>query len=92
MICVWHLVARSCPGLCNPVDCSPPGSTAHGDSLGRNTGISCHSLLQGIFLTQGSSPGLLHCRQILSLPFEPRGEARESGQTQLILEGEPGVY
>ena len=25
----------------------------------------CHSLLQGIFLTQGSNPGLLHCRQIL---------------------------
>ena len=32
---------------------------------GKNTGVSCHSLLQGIFLTQGLNPGLLHCRQIL---------------------------
>ena len=29
------------------------------------TGVGTHSLLQGIFLTQGSNPGLLHCRQIL---------------------------
>ena len=32
---------------------------------GKNTGVGCHFLLQGIFLTQGSNPGLLHCRQIL---------------------------
>ena len=32
---------------------------------GKNTGVGCHSLLQGIFSTQGSNPGLLHCRQIL---------------------------
>ena len=32
---------------------------------GKNTGMGCHSLLQGIFLTQGSNPGLLHCKQIL---------------------------
>ena len=31
----------------------------------RNTGVGCHALLQGFFLTQGSNPGLLHCRQIL---------------------------
>ena len=35
------------------------------DSQGKNTGVGCHFLLQGIFLTQGSNPGLLHCRQIL---------------------------
>ena len=29
----------------------------------RNTGVGCHFLLQGIFPTQGSNPGLLHCRQ-----------------------------
>ena len=51
--------------LCNPLDCSPPGSSVHGDSLGRNTGVGCHSLLQGIFPTQGSNPGLLHCSQVL---------------------------
>ena len=37
------------------------------DSPGKNTGVGCHSLLQGIFPAQGSNPGLLHCRQILSL-------------------------
>uniref|UniRef100_A0AC11EIX2 Peroxisomal biogenesis factor 14 n=1 Tax=Ovis aries TaxID=9940 RepID=A0AC11EIX2_SHEEP len=31
----------------------------------KNTGIGCHCLLQGVFWTQGSNPGLLHCRQIL---------------------------
>ena len=35
------------------------------DSPGKNTEVGCHSLLQGIFWTQGSNPGLLHCRQIL---------------------------
>ena len=35
------------------------------NSPGKNTGVGCHSLLQGIFLTQGSNLGLLHCRQIL---------------------------
>ena len=31
---------------------------------GKNTGVCCHALLQGIFPTQGWNPGLLHCRQI----------------------------
>ena len=35
------------------------------DSLGKNTGVGCRSLLQGIFSTQGSNPGLLHCRRTL---------------------------
>ena len=35
------------------------------DSPGKNTGVGCHVLLQGIFPTQGSNPGLLHCRQTL---------------------------
>ena len=35
------------------------------NSPGKNTGVGCHSLLQGIFPTQGSNPCLLHCRQIL---------------------------
>ena len=47
------------------MDCSSPGSSVHGDSPGENTGVGCHVLLQGIFPTQGSNPGLPHCRQIL---------------------------
>ena len=50
---------------CNPMDYSPPGSSVHVDSSGKNTGVGCHSLLQGIFLIQGSNSGLLQCRQIL---------------------------
>jgi len=34
------------------MDCSPPGSSVH-DSPGKNTGMGCHTFLQGIFLTQG---------------------------------------
>ena len=63
--CVLCLVAQSCPALCEPMDCSPPGSSAHGDSAGKNTGVGCHALLQGIVPTQGLNPGLPHCRQIL---------------------------
>ena len=61
MLC---LVTQSCPSLCDPLDYSPPGSSIHGDSPGKNTGVGCHALLQGIFPTQGSNPGLPHCRQI----------------------------
>ena len=59
------LIAQLCLALCDPMDCSPPGSCVHEDSPGKNTGVGCHTLLQGILLTQGSNPGLLHCRQIL---------------------------
>ena len=45
--------------LCNPRFLCP------WDSLGKNTGVGCHFLLQGIFLTQGLNLGLMHCRQIL---------------------------
>ena len=59
------LIAQWCPTLCDPVDCSLPGSSAHGDSPDKNTGVVCHALLQGVFPTQGSNSGLPHCRQIL---------------------------
>ena len=64
-MCCVCLVAHLCPTLCNPKDCSLPSSSVHGDSPGKNTGVDCHALLQGIFPTQGSNAGLLHCRQIL---------------------------
>ena len=51
--------------LCDPMDCSPPGSSVHRDSPGKNTGVGCHALLQRIIPPQGSNPGLLHCRRIL---------------------------
>ena len=62
---VLCLVAQSCLTLCDPMDCSPPGSSVHWDSPGKNTGVGCHALLQGIFPTQGLNLGLPHCRWIL---------------------------
>ena len=50
--CCRCLVTQSCPTLCDPMNCSPPGSSVHGDSPGQNAGVGFHFLLQGIFLTQ----------------------------------------
>ena len=61
----YAVFSHSCLTLCNPLDCSPPLSSVHGDSPGKNTGVGFHTLLQGIFPRQGSNPGLQHCRQIL---------------------------
>ena len=58
----------------NPWGTVAPQAPLSIDSLGKNTGVSCHSLLQGIFPTWGLNPGLLHCRQILyhlSYPGRP---------------------
>ena len=46
------LVAQSCPTLCKPMDCSPPGSSIHGDSPGNSTAVGCQALLQGLFPIQ----------------------------------------
>ena len=62
MVLVLSPVAQSCLILCDPMDCSLLGSSVQGDSPGKNTGVGCHTLLQEIFLTQGSKPGLLHRR------------------------------
>ena len=44
---VLCLVTQLCPTLCEPVDCSRPGSSVHGDSPDKNTGVGCHALLPG---------------------------------------------
>ena len=53
------LVAQLYLTLCDPMDCSP------WDSPGKNTGVNCHALHQGIVPTQGLNLGFLRCRQIL---------------------------
>ena len=57
------------------MDWSLPGSSVHGDSPGKDTGMGCHALLQEIFLTQGSNPRLLCLLhwQVGSLPLAPPG-------------------
>ena len=55
---------QSCPTLCDLMNCSPPGSSVPRDSPGKNTEVSCHFPLQGLFPTQGPKPHFLHCRQI----------------------------
>ena len=42
--------------FCNPMDCSPPGSSVHGISQAGILELGCHFLLQGIFQTQGLNP------------------------------------
>ena len=59
------LVAQSCLTLCNIMGYSRLGSSVHEDSPGKNAGVGCHALLQGIFPIWGSNPGLLQCRWIL---------------------------
>ena len=74
--CVHAQSIQLCLILCDPMDCSLLGFSVHGDSPGKNTGVGCHTLLQGIFLIQEANPrflSLLHwqvglvCLFVLSL-------------------------
>ena len=58
-------VAQSCLTLCDPVDCSLPGSSLHGILHARILKWVAISFSRGIFPSQGSNLDLLHCRQIL---------------------------
>ena len=71
---LFFIVTQSCSTLCDTMDCSPPGSSVHGYSPGKNTGMGCHALLQGIFPTQGSNPGLQPTLEADSLLSEPPGK------------------
>ena len=73
------LVTQSCLTLCDLME--PIRLSCLWDSPGKNTGVSCHSFLQGIFLTQGLNLCLLHLLhwQVDSLPLAPPGNpAKES--------------
>ena len=69
------LCHQGSPGVCVSLSGVSDSLLPHGmyparllcpwDSPGKNAGVGCLSLLQGIFLTQGSNLGLLHCRLIL---------------------------
>ena len=53
-VCVFSVMSN-----CNPMDCSPPGSSVHGIFQVKNTGVGCHFLLLVIFRTKGSNQCLL---------------------------------
>ena len=61
----YCLVSQSYPTLCDPMDCSLPGFSVHGILQARILEWVASSFSRGIFLIQGSSLGLLYCRQIL---------------------------
>ena len=83
-MCACAKSFQLCTTLCDPVDCSPPGSSVHGDSPGNNTGVDCYALLQGIFPTQGSNLHLLHLLhwQVGSLPPAPPASVQFSSFAQ----------
>ena len=53
-------VTQSCLTPCDRMDCSPPRLLHPWDSPGKDTGVGCQALLQGIFPAQGLNPCLLH--------------------------------
>ena len=72
----WYVHAQllwSCPTFCNPMNSKPTRLLCPWDFPDENTGVGCHALLQGIFLTQGSNPCFLCllCWQAVSLPLGP---------------------
>ena len=85
------LVSQSCLTLCDPMDCSLPGSSVHGDSPGKNTGVGCHALLQessqprdqtevshtaGVFFTIWATKGSGRILECVAYPFS-KGVPRE---------------
>ena len=76
-----HMWKWKCQSLSRVWLVATPGTVAHQalclwHSLGKNIRVGSHSLLQGTFSTQGSNPGLLHCRHILYC-LSPQGSQRQ---------------
>ena len=63
------------------MDCSPSDSSVHGDSLGKNTVVGYHAILQGTFPPLGSNPGLLYHKQIFYCLSPREAHVRERGRS-----------
>ena len=74
-------VTQLCLTFWDPMDCSPPGSSVHGNSPGKNTGVGCHALLQAGDLPNQVTPAL----QADSLPCEPPRKPKNTGVGSLSL-------
>ena len=70
--CMYAKLLQSCPTLCDPVDCSQPGSSLHGILQVRNAGVGFRAFLQGIFPTQGSNLHSLLSPALASRSFTTR--------------------
>ena len=77
IVSVLSLVTQSCLTLCNPLDFSPPSSSVHGDSPGKNTGVGCHALHPGDL----PNPGI-----------EPRSPALQADSLPPESPGKPTIY
>ena len=62
--------------LCDPIDCSPAKLLCLCDSPGKNTGVDCHALSQGMFHNQGLNSGLLRVLHwnVCPFPLVPPGK------------------
>ena len=81
------LVTWSCPTLCDPKDCSPPGSSIHGDSPSKNIGAGSHTLPSGNL----PNPGHLHCGWILYQLSHQGSQVYWSGYTSPGDLPDPGI-
>ena len=73
-----YMFSCSVPDSLRPHGLQPTRLLPPWDSLGKSTGVGCHFLLQGIFPTQGSNPGLPHCRQT-PCPLSHQGSGSRTG-------------
>ena len=73
-----HSVAQSCLTV-QPQGLYPARLLCPWHPPGKNTGVGCHFLLQGLFLTQGSNPHVLHLQhsEVDSLPLVPSGKPKQ---------------
>ena len=78
----YTVLSYCCVQLCDLMYYSPPGSSVYGYSLGKDTGLSCHALLQGI------NPGIEPSSSTLqedSLLTDPPGKPKNTGTGSLCL-------
>ena len=80
---VLCLVVQSCGSLCDPMECSPPASSACGYSSGKNTGVACHAVFQGIFPPRDQTQVSRTIGRFL--PSEPPGNPQNTGMGSLFL-------
>ena len=66
------LVTPSCQTLCDPTDYSPPGTSVHGESLGKKISVDCQAFLQRIF--QSRSPALKADSLSSEVPGKPQSD------------------